>query len=92
MIQSFACKDTATIFRGGHVVRFANVEWAVHRKLQMLDAALQVNDLNSPPGNRLERLSGNRQGQYSIRVNNQWRLCFRWGAEGPEAVELVDHH
>jgi len=62
------------------------------RKLDMLDAAVELKDLRSPPGNRLEALQGNRAGQHSIRINDQWRICFRWGAKGPEDVEIVDYH
>lgn len=65
---------------------------AVFRKLQMLDAAVTLNDLQVPPGNRLEALKGDRIGQWSIRVNDQWRLCFVWGIRGPEEVELCDYH
>lgn len=64
----------------------------LYRKLQMLEAAAQLNDLRVPPGNRLEPLKGNRKGQYSIRVNDQWRLCFRWTDYGAEGVELCDYH
>lgn len=64
------------------------------RKLDMLDAATRLDDLRSPPGNRLEALRGDRRGQHSIRINDQWRICFRWpaGADGPESVEIVDYH
>ena len=62
------------------------------RKLRQIDAACRLEDLRIPPGNRLERLRGNRAGQYSIRINDQWRICFRWGDAGPEGVEIVDYH
>ena len=62
------------------------------RKLRQVDAACRLEDLRVPPGNRLERLRGNRAGQYSIRINDQWRICFRWGDAGPEGVEIVDYH
>jgi toxin HigB-1 len=62
------------------------------RKLDMLDAATKLSDLRSPPGNQLEALRGDRAGQYSIRVNRQWRVCFRWTPNGPESVEIVDYH
>ncbi len=62
------------------------------RKLEMLDAAAELRDLASPPGNRLEALAGRRKGQHSIRINDQWRVCFRWTATGPENVEIVDYH
>jgi proteic killer suppression protein len=64
----------------------------VERKLTMLDAAAVLMDLRSPPGNRLEALEGSRKGQYSIRINAQWRICFVWGSNGPENVEIVDYH
>jgi proteic killer suppression protein len=62
------------------------------RKLDMVDAATALRDLLSPPGNRLEALKGDRRGQYSIRINQQWRICFRWTTDGPEAVDIVDYH
>lgn len=62
------------------------------RKLDMIDTAVELGDLRSPPGNRLEKLSGDRDGQWSIRINDQWRICFRWGETGPEDVEIVDYH
>ena len=77
---------------GRRVRRFANIERVATRKLQMLDDAVQLSDLLAPPGNRLELLKGNRRGQHSIRVNDQWRICFVWGAAGPEQVEIVDYH
>jgi len=93
MIQSFADRDTRALFKEGMCHRrwraFAK---AAFRKLDMLDAAVELKDLRSPPGNRLEALSGSRAGQYSIRINDQWRICFRWGANGPEDVEIVDYH
>lgn len=64
----------------------------LYRKLQLLDAAAQINDLRTPPGNRLEKLKGNRNGQYSIRVNEQWRLCFTWTKNGVGGVEFNDYH
>jgi len=92
MIKSFACQDTEAFFRGIQVARYARFESAAHRKLQMLDSAVQLSDLNLPPGNRLEQLRGNRAGQHSIRINDQWRLCFRWTNAGPEDVAIVDYH
>ena len=92
-IQSFRCPDTATIFGGGRSKRFgATVRPAIERKLAMLHAATTLDDLRSPPGNRLEALSSDRKGQHSIRVNDQFRVCFRWTAAGPEDVEVVDYH
>jgi len=93
MIQSFADDDTRALFEDGICHRrwraFAK---AALRKLDMIDAALQLADLRSPPGNRLEPLQGDRAGQYGIRINDQWRICSRWGDKGPENVEIVDYH
>jgi proteic killer suppression protein len=92
-IQSFRCPDTEAIFAGGRSRRFgAAVRPNIERKLAMLHAATMLDDLRSPPGNRLEALSGDRKGQHSIRVNDQFRVCFRWTAAGPEDVEVVDYH
>ena len=91
-IQSFRCKETQLIYEGVLSQRFNNIRSVVERKLQMLDDAVELKDLASPPGNRLEQLSGNRAGQHSIRVNDQWRMCFKWGDHGPEDVELTDYH
>jgi len=84
--------DTQALFEGKRVARFANIHSVAERKLQMLEAATSLASLMAPPGNRLEMLSGNRRGQYSIRVNAQWRICFLWTAEGPQCVEIVDYH
>ncbi|NOU29000.1 MAG: excinuclease ABC subunit A [Polyangiaceae bacterium] len=92
MIRSFRCSDTERLFSGRSVARFANMRAVAERKLAMLDAATSVADLRVPPGNRLERLAGDRAGQHSIRINDQFRICFRWGDDGPEAVEIVDYH
>lgn len=70
----------------------ASIFKAAYRKLAMLEAAVQLSDLRSPPGNHLEELKGNREGQHSIRINNQWRICFVWTAVGPDQVEIVDYH
>ena len=91
-IQSFRCKETQLIYEGVLSKRFNNIRPVVERKLQMLDDAVELKDLASPPGNRLEQLSGNRAGQHSIRVNDQWRMSFKWGDHGPEDVELTDYH
>lgn len=91
-IRSFRCPDTEALFAGESPRRFRNIENVAQRKLQMLDAAVELRDLRSPPGNRLEALSGNRTGQYSIRINNQWRVCFEWTDNGPTTLEIVDYH
>ncbi|WNJ88425.1 type II toxin-antitoxin system RelE/ParE family toxin [Bosea sp. 685] len=93
MIQSFANRETERLFRDGvSAAQWRSIESVARRKLDMLDAAVALGDLRSPPGNRLEALKGNRRGQWSIRINDQWRICFRWIAEGPAAVEIVDYH
>lgn len=74
------------------MARFTNLQAVAERKLQMLDSANTLDFLRSPPGNRLEALKGNRAGQHSIRINDQWRVCFVWTEEGPEQVEIVDYH
>lgn len=93
MIRSFADRATERLFRDGAcAARWRAFEAVALRKLDMLDAAVRLSDLASPPGNRLEALKGDRSGQHSIRINQQWRICFRWSADGPEAVEIVDYH
>ena len=92
MIVSFADKDTAALFAGRRVNRFANVAVTAERKLQQLDAATRLDALRAPPGNRLEALTGDRQGQHSIRINDPWRLCFVWQEDGAHDVEIVDCH
>lgn len=84
MIQSFASADTQRLFEGQRVARFANIESVAQRKLQQLDSAATLDFLRSPPGNRLEALTGDRAGQHSIRINAQWRVCFIWTAQGPK--------
>lgn len=91
-IRSFRCADTQALYEGQSPKRFRNIESVAERKLQMLDAAVELSDLRTPPGNRLEPLSGNCMGQYSIRINAQWRVCFTWTEAGPESVEIVDYH
>ncbi|MGZ3182794.1 MAG: type II toxin-antitoxin system RelE/ParE family toxin [Telluria sp.] len=92
MIQTFACPDTKAFFEGARVPNFVNIAVPLARKLNMLNAANMLYDLKVPPNNRLEALSGDRQGQHSIRINDQWRICFTWTGAGPEDVEVVDYH
>jgi len=92
MIQGFSCKDTQTLFEGSSDRRFRNIEAVATRKLAMLDAAKSLEFLRSPPGNRLEALRGDRSGRWSIRINDQWRVCFSWTDAGPDDVEIVDYH
>jgi len=92
MIQSFSDKNTRALFERNFVKRFGAFERVARRKLEMLHAAYVLDDLRSPPGNRLEALHGNRKGQHSIRINKQWRICFVWKDNGPHNVEIVDYH
>ena len=92
MIRSFRCKDTERLFQRESVKRFKAIEAVARRKLRMLQSALALRDLQVPPGNRLEALKGDRKGQHSIRINDQWRLCFVWTDGGAENVEIVDYH
>jgi toxin HigB-1 len=91
MIKSFRCKDTAALAGDRAVKRFVAIDRVARRKLEMLASAARLDDLRVPPGNRLEALKGDRKGQYSIRINDQWRLCFIWN-EGAEDVEIIDYH
>ncbi len=91
-IRSFKCEDTEALYEGKHPKRFRSIESVAERKLQMLCDAVELRDLASPPGNRLEALKGNRKGQHSIRINDQWRVCFVWNATGATNVEIVDYH
>lgn len=92
MIKSFRCKDTQALFENRTPRRFRSIAFVAERKLQMIDSAKSIADLRSPPGNRLEALKGDRKGFWSIRINDQWRICFRF--EGGDAldVEIVDYH
>jgi len=92
MIRSFHCKDTATLFNDRYVRRFRSIERVTRRKLLYLHRAIKLQDLRVPPGNRLEALKGSRKGQYSIRINDQWRICFRWKNGDALDVEIVDYH
>jgi len=91
-IQSFKCSDTESLFSGMRVRRFVSIETVAMRKLAMLNRAGRLEDLRVPPGNRLEALKGNLAGLHSIRINDQFRVCFRWTAAGPEDVEILDYH
>ena len=91
-IKSFACADTQALFALDRVTRFANIERPALRKLKQLDLARRIEDLRSPPGNRLESLRGDRAGFWSIRINDQFRLCFRWTGTDAEDVGIVDYH
>ena len=92
MLRGFRCPDTQSLFETGRSKRFSTIARVATRKLTQLDAAETLEFLRSPPGNRLESMRGERKGQYSIRVNDQFRVCFRWTAQGPTDVELVDYH
>lgn len=92
MIQSFKCKDTQAMFAGQTVARFANIRSVAERKLQMLNRAICLDDLRVPPNNRLEALTRDRKGQHSIRINDQWRVCFAWVDGHARDVEIVDYH
>ena len=92
MIRSFKCTDTQALFGGTNVARFANIRTVAERKLQMLHRAMLLDDLRIPPNNKLEALKRDRKGQHSIRINDQWRVCFVWTDKGPTDVEIVDYH
>lgn len=92
MIATFKCSDTQALFEGRHVARFVNIQSVALRKLAMLNRAAKADDLRIPPNNRLEQLKGNREGMWSVRVNDQWRVCFRFEGGNAYDVEIVDYH
>jgi len=92
MIRSFKCEYTEALSKGQRVRQFVNIAKVARRKLRQLEIAGRLDDLRVPPGNHLEALKDDRSGQYSIRINEQWRLCFRWTDLGAENVEIVDYH
>jgi len=92
VIKSFSCKSTASLFSGKSIARWINIRVVAERKLEMLHRATRLDDLRVPPNNRLESLKGDRAGQYSIRINDQWRICFRFQAGNAFDVEIVDYH
>jgi proteic killer suppression protein len=92
MIRSFKCAHTEALAKGDRVKQFMNIAKVARRKLRQLEIAGRLDDLRVPPGNRLEALKGDRSGQYSIRINDQWRVCFRWTELGAENVEIGDYH
>ena len=92
MIRSFRDKDTRALYEGRRVRRFEGFTTQAERRLQILDSATSIEDLAALPSNRLEALGGDRKGQHSIRINQQWRLCFEWREDGPHGVEIVDYH
>jgi proteic killer suppression protein len=91
MIKNFICKHTQALYEGKSPKQFRAFQAQAERKLQILDNAKELKDLLSPPGNRFEKLTGDRNGQYSIRINNQWRVCFKWN-DTPYDVEIIDYH
>ncbi len=92
MIKTFQCKETKKLFNDFDVKKFRTISRAARIKLETLNAVVSLNSLLIPPGNRLEQLKGSRKGQYSIRINNQWRICFVWKDENVFDVEIVDYH
>ncbi|MDH3210589.1 MAG: type II toxin-antitoxin system RelE/ParE family toxin [Burkholderiaceae bacterium] len=92
MIRSFNCSDTQALFNSSAVARFRNIERAARRKLLQLHAVTELVSLRIPPGNQLEALKGDRKGQHSVRINDQWRLCFVWTDGDAHRVEIVDYH
>ncbi len=92
MIESFGNKETLKLWQGGRHKFPPDIEQRAANKLKILDAATSIDDLKAPPSNHLEALSGTRQGQHSIRINNQWRICFYWNNGNPHEVEITDYH
>ena len=92
MIKTFKCKNTEKLFDDDDVKKFRGISRAARLKLEVLNAAISLNSLRVPPGNRLEQLKGDRKGQHSIRINDQWRICFKWKEENANEVEIVDYH
>jgi proteic killer suppression protein len=92
MIRSFKCEYTEALSKGHHVRKFLKITKVARRKLRQLEIANRLDDLRVSPGNHLEALKGDRSGQYSIRINDQWRVCFHWKDGGAENVEVVDYH
>ncbi|MFQ5670710.1 MAG: type II toxin-antitoxin system RelE/ParE family toxin [Acidobacteriota bacterium] len=92
MIKGFRCRETLKVFERLHSRKFVAIQRVALRKLLVLDAAESLQDLRVPPANRLEKLSGDRAGQHSIRINDQWRICFRWKSGNAQDVEIVDYH
>ena len=92
MIKTFRCKDTQALYEGADPPRFRAFKEQAQRKLQMIESAADIMDLRSPPGNRLEKLSGSREGQWSVRINRQWRICFDWQDDAAWNIQIVDYH
>ncbi len=92
MIRSFKCAYTEKLSKGNRVKQFESITKIARRKLRQIEIANRLNDLRVPPGNHLEVLKGDRSGQYSIRINERWRICFLWTDDGAENVEIVDYH
>ncbi|MBT3225140.1 MAG: excinuclease ABC subunit A [Deltaproteobacteria bacterium] len=92
MIRSFKCKKTEALSQGNHIKQFSRISSVARRKLRQIEIAGRLDDLRVPPGNRLEALKGDRSGQHSIRINDQWRICFCWNDSSAEDVEIVDYH
>ena len=92
MIKSFKCKDTEKLFNDTDVKKFRSISRKTRMKLEILNAVVSLESLKVPPGNRLESLKGDRKGQCSIRIDSQWRICFKWEAGNTYEVEIVDYH